>query len=161
MGELASKWTPLETKVGEWLSTTKASKLQYRNSHQAIPGFPTDGFRSDGLLTDETSLLAVEIEVSQSHPDTNVGKYWLLYDRHQKYKRIILIHVDTPGFDSYGHRKNLGAFYNEKMKVEVPIEYRQLGIPRNQDFDSAFEDVKAAVARAAEELFGPGWRKPS
>ena len=70
-----SNWKNLEQDVGNWLKTLANSKVHFRNSNQAIPGFPFDGFRSDGLLTDDNILLAVEIEAGQMHPDTNVGKY--------------------------------------------------------------------------------------
>ena len=111
-----SNWKNLEQDVGNWLKTLANSKVHFRNSNQAIPGFPFDGFRSDGLLTDDNILLAVEIEAGQMHPDTNVGKYWLLHEQFKPYQKIILFHVYTPDFNSYGWRLNLGEFMLRKCR---------------------------------------------
>ena len=73
-----SKWSNLEKDLVNWLSSFAGEKLQFRNSYQAIIGFPPDGLRSDGMLTDGEVLIALEIEAGQTHPDTNIGKYWLI-----------------------------------------------------------------------------------
>jgi hypothetical protein len=153
--DLARTWSPMEKDLINWINSSKRSDLQSCNSFQAIPGFPTDGFRSDALLTDRASLLAVEVEVSQSHPDTNVGKYWLLHDEYFKYQEIVLFHIYTPAFDSYGYRRKLGSFYFQKMKDKVPIEYHELEIPAEKDYDTALSEMKSVIRDAALRLFGP------
>ena len=75
------KWLNFEKDLVDWLSHFSNENLKFRNSYQAIVGFPQDGFRSDGMLTDGNVLLAIEVEAGQTHPDTNVGKYWLLHSQ--------------------------------------------------------------------------------
>ena len=75
------EWKTLEKNLGSWMQSLATSdKLMFRNSNQAIVGFPFNGFRSDGMITNGKTLVAIEVEASQMHPDTNVGKYWLLQD---------------------------------------------------------------------------------
>ena len=65
------EWKQLEKDINSWLRTFMSKKIQYRNQNQAVIGFPSNGFRSDGMLTDGNTLVAVEIEAGQTHPDTN------------------------------------------------------------------------------------------
>ena len=146
-------WTRLEQDLGDWLSSYEGDKLQYRNSHQAIIGYPSDGFRSDGMLTDGKVLIAVEIEAGQMHPDTNVGKYWLLQTENVPYEKIILVHVYTPRFDSYGWRKKLGEFYAKKMEVEIPFEYVALDKRDSKDYELVFNEVKQVLKDRIEKEF--------
>ena len=150
------QWKQLERDVGDWLKSFATDGIQFRNSFQAIVGFAFDGFRSDGMLTNGDILLAVEVEASQMHPDTNVGKYWLLHDEFKAYKKIILFHAYTPTFNSYGWRLRLGEFYANKMKAEVPIEYTLLDYrSRNAgEYDAVLADIKAKVAGATQREFG-------
>jgi hypothetical protein len=67
----------------------ESEKIKFTAGYNAIPGFPSDGFRSDGLLTDGKTIVALEVEVKQTHPDTNVGKFWLL-NEYYPYKKIAL-----------------------------------------------------------------------
>jgi len=115
-----SKWKQMENDLSSWLKTFTRNGIHFRNSRQAIIGFPSDGFRSDGMLTDNKVLIAIEVECGQTHPDTNTGKYWLLY-KTKSYEKIILFHIYTPDFNSYGWRKKLAEFYIEQMKSKVPI----------------------------------------
>jgi hypothetical protein len=127
--------------------------MEFRNRNQAIPGFPWDGFRSDGVLTNGRDLLAVEVEAGQMHPDTNVGKYWLLYTR-KTYANIVLIHVYTPAFNSYGWRKALGEFYAQKMASEVPLEYVLLDYRSATDYDTTLRQVRAEIEPRIKRMFG-------
>jgi hypothetical protein len=136
-----SDWFQLEQDLGNWLSTYGEGKLTYKNSYQAIFGFPSDGFRSDGMLTNGKVLIALEIEAGQMHPDTNVGKYWLLQSQDQAYEKIILFHVFTPRFDSYGWRKKLGEFYAKKMGAEIPFEYVLVDKRESVDYELVFIDI--------------------
>ena len=147
------EWKQLEGDVATWLSSFGNDQIEYRNSRQAIPGFPSDGSKSDGLLASKDILLAVEIEVRQTHPDTNVGKYWLLYDEFKTYKKIVLFHVYTPGFNSYGWRMKLGEFYARKMQSEVPIEYVLLDHRGAKDYDAVLRDIKTKVSEAIRREF--------
>ncbi len=106
-----ANWKQLEKDLTTWLATYASSKLQYRNPYQAIIGFPSDGLRSDGMLTDGNKLLAIEVEAGQMHPDTNVGKYWFLYSQYKAYEQMTLCHIYTPDFNSYGWRKPMGELY--------------------------------------------------
>ena len=148
------EWTQLERDVATWLSSFANNQIEYRNSYQAIPGFASDGSKSDGLLTCKGILLAVEIEVHQAHPDTNVGKYWFLHNELKAYKKIVLFHIYTPDFNSYGWRMRLGEFYARKMQSEVPIEYVLLDHRGAKDYDAVLRDIKTRVADAIRREFG-------
>ena len=74
MGKSKSPWLDFESSLAGWMAKFANDKLAFKNGNQAIPGFPSNGFRADGLLTDGETLLAIEVEVAQTHPDTNVGK---------------------------------------------------------------------------------------
>ena len=143
-------WFNFEAEIVEWLEKNYSSRFQFKNSYQSIVGFPSDGFRSDGMLTDEKTLLAVEIEARQTHPDTNTGKYWLLHKRYKHYQKIILFHVFTPLFDSYGWRKKLAEFYVEEMRREVPIEYIQKDFRNSNDCNSALSELKVDIQRKVD-----------
>ena len=142
-----ANWKQLERELSSWLKGYAVPPLEYRGPCQSITGFPSDGFRSDGMLTDGKVLLALEVEAGQKHPDTNVGKYWLL-GRYQTFKKIVLFHIYTPDFNSYGWRKTLGEFYAEKMKSEIPFEYVPLDYRDREaiDYDSTLKAIQAQVA---------------
>ncbi len=145
MSDKEKTWFNLESDIGRWLEKKYSPKLQFKNSYQSIVGFPSNGFRSDGMITDGKTLLAVEIEAKQMHPDTNTGKYWLLHKKYKQYQKIILFHVFTPFFDSYGWRKALAEFYVTEMKKEVPIEYILEDFRRGIDYDTALRELKAVI----------------
>jgi hypothetical protein len=133
-------WLQFETKLAAWMKGFARSELSFRAGRQSIPGFPSDGFRADALLTNGRVLLALEVEVKQSHPDTNVGKYWLLSE-YQSYDKVILFHVYTPAYNSYGWRKRLGEFYAKRMAAELPFEYVLLDKRSATNSEAAFGDV--------------------
>lgn len=149
-------WAQLEQDIGNWLGAFANDSILFRNSFQAIPGFPYDGFRSDGLLATDDTLIAIEIEASQEHPDTNVGKYWLLYDEFKKYKKIILFHIYTPAFNSYGWRLRLGKFYAEKMESVMPLEYIFLDYRSRQlhEYADVLAEIKEKVLDIIQREFG-------
>lgn len=147
-----NKWIQLESDLSKWLSKFSSEKIIYKNSHQAIVGFPSDGFRSDGMLTDDNILLAIEVEAGQTHPDTNTGKYWLLYN-YKMYKKIVLFHIYTPKFDSYGWRKELAEFYIEQMKSEVPVEYKVIDCRNSDDYDKVLSELKKKIKRKIKKDF--------
>jgi hypothetical protein len=126
--------------------------LTFTSGRQCIPGFPVDGFRADAALTDGRVLVAVEVEVRQHHPDTNVGKYWLL-GRHRQYDKVILVHVYTPAYDSYGWRKSLGEFYAEKMKAEMSFEYVVMDCRTATDVDATLEKVLGVIKQHCQSAF--------
>lgn len=144
-----NQWKSLEHDVSYWLKSLSTNEVHFRNSFQAIPGFPTSGFRSDGLLANKDILVAVEIEAGQTHPDTNVGKYWLLYSEFKPYKKISLFHVYTPEFNSYGWRLRLGEFYANKMKGEMPLEYILLDYRSRlqKDYKFVLADIKTKISQ--------------
>ena len=149
-----SKWKQLENDLINWLPNFSTKKIQFRNSYQAIIGFPSDGFRSDGMLTDGEVLIAVEVEAGQTHPDTNIGKYWFLQTRYKHYKKIILLHIYTPDFDSYGWRKKLAEFYIEEMKeLKIPIEYILLNYRNNIDYQITLIVIKQKIEEIVKEAF--------
>ena len=151
----------MEGELTLWLKQKATNGLIYRGPRQSIPGFNQNlsqgnniGFRSDGLLTDEKSLLALEIEAAQKHPDTNVGKYWLLQKTHP-YKKIVLVHVYTPRFNSYGWRKELGNFYAEMMGKMPQFSYHQLDFsyPADPTYQHVAKTTKQTLQGHIEQLF--------
>lgn len=145
-------WSNLEKDLTKWLAGFSSQGLVYKNQYQSIAGLPSTAFQSDGMLTDGDTLLAIEVEATQSHPDTNVGKYWFLFEN-KKYKKIVLFHIYTPKFRSYGWRKQLAEFYADKMRREVPIEYIRLDRRKDTDYDSTLESIKKEIAAKLHETF--------
>lgn len=148
-----SPWLKFEASLANWMSKFERPGLTFKSGRQAIPGFPSSGFRADGLLTNGKVLLALEVEVKQTHPDTNVGKYWLL-TQHKQYEKIILFHVYTPAYNSYGWRKTLGKFYAEKMAMEIPFEYHLIDMKDAVDTENAFEKVTHKLGERISVEFG-------
>lgn len=148
------QWMQLETDVQQWLSSFAGTAIEFRNSNQAIPGFPSDGPRSNGMLTNGRVLIAVEVENRQAHPDTNVGKYWLLYDQFPSYTKIALFHIYTPLFERYEWRMRLGELYAKKMEGEVPIQYAELDYRSAEDYDVVLADIKTRIENAIRREFG-------
>ncbi|MFC2065834.1 hypothetical protein ACFLUO_02065 [Chloroflexota bacterium] len=140
-----SEWKKLEKDLCTWLKLLSTNELVYRNPNQAIIGFPPDGFRSDGMITDGRVLVAIEVEAGQMHPDTNVGKYWLLYNKYRKYEKIILFHIYTPDYNSYGWRKKLAEFYAGKMRAELPFEYILMDYRSSKDYDETLDTIKESI----------------
>ena len=149
---MSTNWKNMEGEIAQWLKSFIREGLEYRGPNQAIPGFPSHGFRSDGLLTDGSVLLAVEIEAGQMHPDTNVGKYWYLQTLNP-YRKICLFHVYTPDFNSYEWRKSLGEFYIQQMGSAVPIEYVQIDLRHAVDYAAAVQLVKTEVGKRIRAEF--------
>ena len=149
----AGAWKTFEHDLAAWVKSLCTSDLQFCAGWKAIPGFPSDGFRADALLTDGRRLLAVEVEVRQTHPDTNVGKYWLL-SRHHRYDSVVLFHVYTPGYNSYGWRMELGKFYAEKMKADLPFQYVLVDRRSDTDVAGTLREVKALIEPCFHKLFG-------
>lgn len=149
----AGLWGSFERDLASWIKGLSRPDLQFCSGWKAIPGFPPDGFRADALLTDGRKLLAVEVEVKQTHPDTNVGKYWLL-SRHRRYESVVLFHVYTPAYNSYGWRMELGKFYAEKMSAELPFEYLLLDRRRDANCAMTLSQVQASIEPHFHRLFG-------
>jgi hypothetical protein len=154
-----SPWLKFETSLATWMRQFKRPSLEFKSGRQAIPGFPSDGFRADGLLTNGKVLLALEVEVKQTHPDTNVGKYWLLSE-YQQYEKVILFHVYTPAYNSYGWRKTLGEFYASKMGAEIPFEYHLLDVRDAINTECAFNDVTNTLGTRIKIEFGNELARP-
>ena len=148
-----SPWLAFEASLATWMRGFERPQLTFKSGRQAIPGFPSSGFRADGLLTNGKVLLALEVEVKQTHPDTNVGKYWLLSE-HQQYGKVILFHVYTPAYNSYGWRKTLGEFYAKKMEAELPFEYQLLDLRNALDIEQAFLYVTKILGERISLEFG-------
>jgi hypothetical protein len=146
------KWKPLEHALARWLRDQAGNDLSFCAGFTAIPGFKSDGFRADGILTDGKSLLGLEVECRQNHPDTNVGKFWLLQKTHP-YKKMVLIHVFTPAYDSYGSRLELCRFYAAKMKSDFNFTYIMFDHRKATSFDAAFNEVVASLDKQYRNLF--------
>jgi hypothetical protein len=142
----------MENDLSSWLSTFVCNGIYFRNSYQAIIGFPSGGFRSDGMLTDNDVVIAIEVECKETNPDTNTGKYWLLY-KYKPYKKIILFHIYTPDFNSYGWHKKLAEFYIEQMKSEVPIEYILLDFRNANDYHQTLMEIKKKIEEKVRKEF--------
>jgi hypothetical protein len=146
-------WLQFETRVSDWTQSSFAARLTCKHGRQAIPGYPSNGFRADALVTDGRVLIAIEIEVKQHHPDTNVGKYWLLA-KHRQYERVILFHIYTPGYNSYPWRKTLAEFYAAKMVEELPFEYVLIDLRRKDtDIEAAFSQVTELITEHVQREF--------
>lgn len=104
------------------------------------------------MLANDSILMAVEVEAGQTHPDTNTGKYWLLYAQHKRYTKIILFHIYTPDSRSNKWRKKLAEFYVEKMQSEVPIEYIPMDYRDARNYCSTLKEIKAEIHRKAKQL---------
>jgi len=109
---------------------------------------------SDGMLTDGKTLLAVEVENRQTHPDTNVGKYWLLHEGYKAYDKTILFHIFTPLFDSYPWRMSLASFYAERMNEKMPLEYVQMDYRKGGSYEVALSTIKGAIEKRILVEFG-------
>jgi len=158
-----SIWKQLEQDLSLWLKAQSEDKLIFRNAHQAIKGFPPDGFRSDGMLTDGRILVAIEVEVGQMHPDTNVGKYWMLQQIYCQYERIILFHIYTPDFNSYGWRLELGKFYAKKMQEMIPLtyiflDYRKASV---EQYHAKRDEIQCSLAETLIHAFKPSIPMPT
>lgn len=153
MREEKMDWKELEAELAGWMRGFSGAELVFTAGWQSIPGLPADGFRADGVLTDGDSLIALEVEVKQSHPDTNVGKYWLLSDRYP-YRRMVLFHVYTPGFNSYGWRMKLGEFYAAKMMRELPFDCVLLDKRAASSCKEALVEVQSVMEPKILEFFG-------
>ena len=150
---MKSEWLRFESQLADWMKSFQSNKLQFTNGYQAIPGFPSDGFRADGLLTDGKVVVALEVEVKQTHPDTNVGKFWLL-NQYKTYEKVVLFHVYTPEYTSYPWRLKLGEFYAEKMSEELPFEYHLLDLRDAISIESAFEQTVRVIQQEISSEFG-------
>ncbi|EKO3430218.1 hypothetical protein LZT09_13830 [Vibrio fluvialis] len=149
---MKSPWFEYESLLAAWMKLFSNDNLQFTNGYTAIPGFPTNGFRADGLLTDGKVVIALEIEVKQTHPDTNVGKYWLL-DKYKSYNKVILFHVYTPPYNSYPWRMELAQFYADKMSQELPFEYHLIDQRTAESVDLAFQELTQILRMAIHNEF--------
>ena len=93
----------------------------------------------------------MEVELRQQHPDTNVGKYWLLH--RGQYQKVILYHIYTPAYDSYGWRKKLGEFYAEKMSADFAFEYISVDCRAALDVTKTLDDIFSVIADRARLEF--------
>lgn len=105
------------------------------------------------MLSNDNVLLAVEIEAGQTHPDTNVGKYWLLHSKYKHYKKFILFHVYTPDFNSYGWRKEIGEFYAGKMLLEIQMDYILLDYRKATNYDTILMELKTLIQERIQQEF--------
>jgi hypothetical protein len=153
ISNMSADWYTFESLLAKWMGAFASPELIFKSGRQAIPGFPSDGFRADGLLTNGKTLIALEVEVKQAHPDTNVGKYWLL-SQYQSYEKIILFHVYTPEYNSYGWRKTLGEFYATKMLSDISFEYHLMDMRNATDMDAAYDEVTTSLAQRINLEFG-------
>jgi hypothetical protein len=60
------EWLQFEKALAASVRIFEARGLTVRTGFQAIPGFPSDGFRADAVVTDGRRLVAVEVEVRQT-----------------------------------------------------------------------------------------------
>jgi hypothetical protein len=99
-------------------------------------------------------MLAIEVEAGQMHPDTNVGKYWFLNDQFHQYKKIILVHIFTPAFNSYEWRMKLANFYVEKMQGHIPIEYILQDYRKTQEsYSQVLKNLEVLLQTKLAEAF--------
>jgi hypothetical protein len=145
-------WRSFERDIANMVKLHQKPGLQFCAGYTAIPGFPYDGFRADALLTDGKHLLAVEVELKQANPETNVGKYWIL-SKYRSYESVLLFHIYTPAFNSYPWRLKLGCFYAEKMQQELPFEYVLLDRRKDVDPGATLKSVQLIIEPRIQQLF--------
>ncbi|MDR2710328.1 MAG: hypothetical protein LBB65_03170 [Burkholderiales bacterium] len=148
---ILDSWASFERNVATWVKSRVRPGIEFRNGYQAIPGFPSNRFRADALLTDGRSLLAVEVELKQANPDTNVGKYWLL-SRYRQYDSVVLFHIFTPAYNSYPWRLDLGRFYAEKMQQELPFEYILMDHRKADNPEATLRQIQVAIESRIQHL---------
>jgi hypothetical protein len=149
-------WKKLEDDLSKELSGLGGGTLAYRGPHQSIIEFDYSGFHSDGCLSDCDHLLAVEVEAGQPHADTNTAKYWFVAQRSHHFKRIVLLHIYTPDFKSYGSRKDLADFLAEKIKTEIDFDQIDLDYRDKManDYEFVLKDAKERIGVEFRKLFG-------
>jgi hypothetical protein len=147
-------WTSFERAVATWIKGYSKPGIEFRNGYQAIPGFPSDGFRADAMLTDGRSLLAVEVELKQTSPSANVGKYWFLHQpEYRQYELVTLYHIYTPAYNSYPWHLKLGQFFAEKMRREFSFEYVLMDRRKDVDPVVTLQLVREAVEPRIRQMF--------
>ena len=149
-----SQWRELSKELSEWLRKLVLVQLSFRGSNRPIIGFPSDGFKSHGMITDGKTLIAIEVEFGQIHPDTNIGKYWLLNNQFRAYRKIILFHIYTPDNNSNVWCKKLADFYAEKMKTEIPFDYVLMDYRQAVDFNTTASEIKETIKARLKNEFG-------
>ena len=93
-----------------------------------------------GIKKKNGEIIAVEIEIGQTHPDTNVSKYWRMKYRFTKGKKLTLIQVFGPRYENdYQSRTDLAEFIAKRMI---------------QDYGKTFEYV-----RQERPFSGDGWER--
>jgi len=83
-------WSQLEKDLVVWLRNESAAcGLTSRGSCDALIGCPCDGFQIDGMVTSDErpTLVALEIEAMQTHPNTSVAEYWQLASEFLKWDK--------------------------------------------------------------------------
>jgi hypothetical protein len=112
-----------------------------------IPELPLArlGSRADyglALGSSHSSYLYVEIEVGQTHPTTNVLKYWPWLDEDER-RSLILVQL----FQGNKHRRSLTQWLSERMTRELGGRFRYFGLDLPLE-DAALEAIAAEVAAA-------------
>lgn len=149
-------WKKLEDDLSEELRKLTEEELWYRNPYQSIIEDDQGGFRSDGCISNGEYLLAVEVEAGQPHLDTNTAEYWFIQARRHQFHKIVMLHIYTPDFNSYGSRKELADFLAEQMSGEFDfkqhvIDYRKKS---ENDYPTILEETKDRVRFEFRKLFG-------
>lgn len=132
----------------------------YTSPSTAFPGQKVAmAFKSDGMLLTESRALVLEVEVGQTHPDTNVGKYWPLLEMEaDPLERLVLVHVIASRRSNVS-RLALAQFYVDKMKQSFGDRFRYIRIPCDGQVlshDEIKKGAEDALAACFKELFGAG-----
>ena len=101
-------------------------------------------FKADIQINNDSELIFIEIKESQTHPDTNVSKYWVYLEGNLN-KKVKLIQIFGRGFseteNNYTSRKKLSEFIAKKIKLAFPKNFAY--VPLNlKDFNYSQEDYK-------------------
>jgi len=80
-------------------------------------------------------FLFVEVEGEQSHPDTNVTKYWYWMEKKIIDNKVVLVHVFGPIFynNNYKSRSELCDFIARKIKREHR-NFIYFSIPKSKNY---------------------------
>jgi len=111
-------------------------------------------FKADIQINNSSEVIFIEIEESQTHPDTNVSKYWGYLESNPN-RKVKLIQIFGRGFseteNNYASRKKLSEFIAKKIKLAFPKDFEY--VPLNlKDFNYSPEDYKSKGAEITDKV---------
>jgi len=111
-------------------------------------------FKADAKIELNDEIIFIEVEEAQTHPDTNVSKYWM-YLQENPDKKIKLIQIFGRAFietvNNYASRKKLSEFIAKKIKGSFSENFEY--VPINlRDFNYSKEDYKNNIGEIVNKV---------